>query len=276
MRGPLLFALLVLACAPFGLADVSYALRPGDMIEITVYDEPDLHTITRISSSGEISFPLVNMVSIKGLSSQEVERLLQDRLREGAFIKNPQVTVYVKEFSRQKVYVYGAVAKPGAYEFQQDVPTILKAVAMAGGMTDRGFETAIRVIHRASDRKYTTFTVSMHDLILGKDGVFDVPLDDGDIVSIPEAPPVYVFGEVSKEGIVYFEKDMRILQAVTMAGGFTEKVNRKKVMVLRLVEATGKMQIVNVNFDIIIEKADREANILLQPYDILIAPESWL
>lgn len=269
--------LLFFCILPLTFGGTPYQLQSRDIVEISVYGEPDLKTISRISDGGEITFPLLRSITIAGLTLEEAEHRIEKKLQGGDFLTNPQVTIYVKKYSTIKIYVYGSVRKPGSYEFSQETATILKAIAMAGGLTEKAYETDIRIIRREHEKKrYRTFTVNMINLMLGVKGIFDIPLESGDIVSVPQAPPIYIFGEVDKEGIVNYKKDMRILQAVTMAGGFTEKANSKKVMVLRLNPATRTLDIINVNFELIIHKGDRTKNILIEPYDIIITPESWL
>jgi len=275
-RIPLVVCIMLCSAAVFLPGDSPYTLTPDDVIEISVYAEPDLKTVTRVSRSGEISFPLLETLKIAGLTTEEAENLIEKKLKQGNFLKNPQVTVYIREYAKLKVYVYGAVKNPGSFSFERETPSVLKAIALAGGLTEKAYETDIRIIRRGGKETYRTFTTDLKKLTMGIDGKYDIPLRDGDIINVPEAPPVYVFGEVSKEGIINYMKDMRILQAVTMAGGFTEKVNPKKIMVLRLDETTLELKTIMINFEEITKKADRKANIVIQPYDIIIAPESWL
>lgn len=276
LRAKLLLFICGFAAAASLFGASPYTLTPDDVIEISVYAEPDLKTVTRVSRSGEVSFPLLKALKVTGLTTEQTENLIEEKLKQGKFLKNPQVTVYIREYAQLKIYVYGAVKNPGSFSFERETPSVLKSIALAGGLTDKAYATDIRIIRQKTHKTYHTFTVDIKKLGMGIDGTFDIPLMDGDIINVPEAPPVYVFGEVGKEGIINYMKDMRILQAVTMAGGFTEKVNPKKIMVLRLNTENQELETIMINFEEITKKGNRKANILIQPYDIIIAPESWL
>ena len=150
------FPALSFACLLFPLfsaflagGEQIYTLRANDVLEISVYMEPDLKTTARVSQRGEISFPLLDRVKVAGLTTEEAEKLIEKNLKEGRFLKNPQVTIYIREYAKIKIYVYGAVKNPGAFSFEREVPTILKAIALAGGVTEKAYDSEIREIGRA-------------------------------------------------------------------------------------------------------------------------------
>jgi polysaccharide export outer membrane protein len=142
-RSPLtaicLFAILaLLACTPHirAAADVdSYALAPNDLLDIKVFQEDDLHSNPRVSTKGTITFPLIGVVTVAGLTPQEAANAIRAALAKD-YIKNPQVTLVVQEYSKRRVTVLGEVQKPGTYDMpDRDKITLLDAIAMAGGYT---------------------------------------------------------------------------------------------------------------------------------------------
>ena len=113
--------------------DQSYRLGAGDDIEIRVYGEDDMLVRTRIGESGVISYPFLGSITVKGLTVDELERLIVKGLK-GPYLVDPAVSVNVIEY--RPFFVNGEVNKPGAYPFQPGV-TLRKAIAMAGGFTER-------------------------------------------------------------------------------------------------------------------------------------------
>lgn len=101
--------------APPGVDEAK--LAPGDVVEIRVYREPDLAGVYRVSSQGEIDFPLIRKVRLLGLDTEQVADQIRSRLADG-FLQDPQVTVFVRERNSQKVHVLGFVTKPGSFNFE--------------------------------------------------------------------------------------------------------------------------------------------------------------
>jgi polysaccharide export outer membrane protein len=129
------------------LADSSqYRLGAGDVIQISVYDEPDLSLDVRIGLSGDISFPLLGDVTVAGLSPKELELNLVKRLK-GPYLLDPSVTVSIVEY--RPFYVTGEVEKPGNYAFHPGL-TVDKAISIAGGFTERASKGKIFVMHDQS------------------------------------------------------------------------------------------------------------------------------
>jgi polysaccharide biosynthesis/export protein VpsN len=120
----------------------SYRLGAGDLIKITVYDEPDLSLDILVGLSGSISYPLLGDIQVVGLSPRELEENLVKRLK-GSYLVDPSVTVVIEEY--RPFYVSGEVVKPGSYAFHPGL-TIEKAVSIAGGFTERASKSKIKVL----------------------------------------------------------------------------------------------------------------------------------
>ncbi|NBT48737.1 MAG: polysaccharide export protein, partial [Actinobacteria bacterium] len=93
-------------------APVDYQLRPLDLLDIRVFQEDDLTMTNKVSQAGTLTFPLIGSVKVSGLKVHEAEILVTDKLKDG-YIKNPQVTILVKEYAARRVSVLGEVKKPG-------------------------------------------------------------------------------------------------------------------------------------------------------------------
>ena len=126
--------------------ETEYRIGPQDLMEIAVFGQPELARTVRVNSRGQISLPLIGQIDAVGLSSQQLERLIADRLSE-KYLQDPQVTVFMKEFTTVRFTVEGAVNKPGVYPLVGQM-TLLRALAVAGGpgaLSDMGEVMLFRV-----------------------------------------------------------------------------------------------------------------------------------
>ena len=157
-------------------------LGPGDVFEVKVYDEKDLSGIYRVSSNGAINFPLIGKVRVDGLTSSDAADLIQTRLGE-KYLRNPQVSILIKEYNSKKVSVFGQVNKPGTFRYE-DRMTVIQAVSMAGGFTKTAAknDTNVTRIVEGDERKYP---VPVEAIAEGKAKF--LALQPGDIVYVPES-----------------------------------------------------------------------------------------
>lgn len=138
----------------------AYELSVGDTIEINVFEEPDLQKELKISASGEISYPLIGTLTIVGMTTEELEQELTERLA-GRYIRNPKLTVVIKEY--RKFYVNGAVNTPGGYPYQPGM-TVRKAIALAGGLSPRASSRKIYLIEE-EDKSREMQKVKLDDAV---------------------------------------------------------------------------------------------------------------
>jgi polysaccharide biosynthesis/export protein len=221
-------------------------LGPGDVLRVSVYDNPDLSQEVTIGPDGAFSYPLIGRVQAAGLPVRQLESLLTKRFADG-YLVSPQVGVTVTQHKSQQVYVMGAVSKPGPYALQRQT-TLLEALSAAGGPTpDAGFEV---ILTHAADQQappsgtakvsaaangQPAMRVSLEQLMAG--GVSQrITVQDGDVVYVPVAAFVYVTGEILRPGRYRLEKDTTIQKAVTLAGGFTKFAATKSMTVQRMVD----------------------------------------
>ena len=221
-------------------------LGPGDVLRVSIYDNPDLSQEVTIGPDGAFAYPLIGRVQAAGLPVRQLESLLTTRFADG-YLVSPQVGVTVIQHKSQQVYVMGAVSKPGPYALQRQT-TLVEALSTAGGPTpDAGFEV---ILTHAADQQappsgtakvsaaangQPAMRVSLEQLMAG--GVSQrITVQDGDVVYVPVAAFVYVTGEIQRPGRYRLEKDTTIQKAVTLAGGFTKFAATKSMTVQRMVD----------------------------------------
>jgi polysaccharide biosynthesis/export protein len=221
-------------------------LGPGDVLRVSVYDNPDLSQEVTIGPDGSFSYPLIGRVQAAGLPVLQLETLLAKRFADG-YLVSPQVGVTVTQHKSQQVYVMGAVKAPGAYPLQRQ-STLLEMLSAAGGPTpEAGFEV---ILTRATDKQalpsgmaqasasangQPAMRVPLEQLMAG--GVPQrIPLQDGDLIYVPAGAFVYVTGEIQRPGRYRLERDTTIHKAVTLAGGFTKFAATKSMVVQRVVD----------------------------------------
>lgn len=159
----------------------SAALGAGDVVEVRVYEEKELSGLFRVASDGTFTYPLVGQVNAAGMTPGALSEHLTSRLKEG-FLRNPQVTVFVKESNSKKVFVLGEVHKPGTFGYEDNM-TVVQAITMAGGfkdLADKNRTIVTRVI--GGTEKKIVVPVEQ----IGQGRMQNMVLQPGDIVFVPE------------------------------------------------------------------------------------------
>src|SRR5215467_11918903 len=141
--------------------DSAIRLGAGDLIEVSVYDVPELATKTRVSNAGEIYLPLVDYIHVGGLTIAEAESIIERRLDQGGFVKNPHVQLFVDEYSSAGASVLGEVVKPGVYPVLGD-QRLFDLISAAGGFTDRAGKS-ITITHRGQSPASVPITKNLDD-----------------------------------------------------------------------------------------------------------------
>jgi len=168
---------------PEGIDPTRVTLGPSDLLEIRVYQEPEMSGKYRISQEGSIEFPLVGTVKVAGLTTSQLERAIRDQLEKGGFLHDASVTCVLLDGSSQKVFILGQVAKPNAYLFEAGM-TIVQLVSMAGGFTANAARNSTTVT-RLVDGREMRIVVPVEDISLGRAANF--VLIPNDIVYIPDS-----------------------------------------------------------------------------------------
>jgi polysaccharide export outer membrane protein len=162
---------LLLCCVMHAEAAGSreYVIGEGDLLRITVYDNPDLTLETRVRAEGSISFPLIGEVELDGLTAPEAEKKIAGLLKNG-YVKRPLVSVFVQESKASFVFLNGEVRSPGAYRITKGM-TVLKAITVAGGITEKAGESRTKII-RKTEKGEITLKAKMDDLVMPDDVIF--------------------------------------------------------------------------------------------------------
>jgi protein involved in polysaccharide export with SLBB domain len=166
---------------PVPLLSVDTSLGVGDSFEVRVFGEPDLSGLYKVGSEGNINFPLVGVLHLEGLDAQAAAKLIADKLRQG-MMRDPQVTVLIKEQTSKKIYVLGQVGHPGTFTYTPAM-SVVEAVTVAGGFTPLAAKNDT-TITRSELGKKTIVRVPVADIGEGK--ATNVYLRPGDIISVPE------------------------------------------------------------------------------------------
>lgn len=178
--------LVVLASLPLLQADPlpNDALRPGDILELFVFQEDDLNTIVRISMTGEAIFPLIGSVKLAGLTATEAQQVVLDRY-DKSFLVNPQINLRLVQYAPRRVQVLGQVNDPGFVEIPPESSfTVLQAIAGAKGLTRLGNRGSIQIRRKTSDGKTQIIDVNL-DRILTRDAE-DLEVFVGDTIYVGE------------------------------------------------------------------------------------------
>jgi polysaccharide biosynthesis/export protein len=240
----------------------------GDEVEVTVYGAPDLSGHTRVGSDGNISLPLVGHIRIAGLTSDEAQEAISEQLQGRNIVKNPQVSVYVKEYTNSEISVAGEVVKPGVFS-ALGPHRLLDVLEAAGGLTDKASNT-ITISHLGTNQ-VTTLHLPNDAAEMAKN---NIDLKPGDTVLVPKAEIVYVLGEVNKPGGYALNSSggLTVLQVVSAAGGPTRLAAISGTKMVRRT-STGLKEIPVPLKDLLRAKLD---DIPVQAGDVLYIPSSHL
>lgn len=163
-----------------------FLLGPEDLLEITVWKNPDLSRVTAIRPDGLISMPIIGDIQAADLTADALAHRISDRLKQ--FVRDPAVSVSVKELNSYAIFVLGEVSKPGKYRAKSYI-TLLQAISMAGGLTDYAKKNRMQVVRSRpnGDHKINELRIPVQydDLIMGSGEPGNIILLSGDIVVVP-------------------------------------------------------------------------------------------
>jgi polysaccharide biosynthesis/export protein len=221
----------------------SAAIAPGDVLKISVYGNPDLGTVTRVMPNGTITFPLIGQFTVGGSTPAQVEQGIADRLNRGGYVRNAAVSVFVQERSPvavSSVTLLGHVVRSGTYTLDKESPeavsTLVTLLAKAGGTTDLAADYCYLV--RSENGQPRRTRIDLMDLLRNGNVNANATLANGDIVLVPEMDVFYVYGEVQKPGRYKLERDMTVMQGLSVASGLTPRGNVRGIVLNR---AAGKV-----------------------------------
>jgi len=258
---------------PEAVVTSEHLVGPEDLLEIGVFEVPDLNRTVRVSEAGTISLPLLGEVRVGGLTTMQLETRLREALSKG-YVEDPQVSVFVKEYGSRKISVIGAVGAPGVYEIVGP-RTLLEVLSQAGGLTERSGPKLYVLRDRKGDGQ-SRIDVNIPDLMASREPALNVPVEPGDIISVPIDRPTYVHveGAVKNPGRIeqMASRPLSLLQAIARAGGPTDRADLKEVHILRKGEK-GATSVMKVNLKHV--RTGKDADPPLQDADIIVLRETF-
>jgi polysaccharide export outer membrane protein len=284
-------------------------IGPDDLLNISIFEAPEMNCTVRVSANGEISLQLVGAVHAAGLTPRELESDLEGLLRR-TYLKDPHVGVFVQELQSHPVSVVGAVKMPGVFQIRGR-KTVLEVLSMAAGLADDAGDTVL-IMHgggyaessgsngpdptlagiasvppprevfanynssqpAAPGKKGEIEEINLKKLLESADSALNVPILPGDIVKVPRAGIVYVVGEVRKPGgfVLQNNENISVLQALALAEGPTHTSAISRARIIRTDPATGKRTEIPMNLGKIF--SGKASDAFLQPKDIVFIPNS--
>jgi polysaccharide export outer membrane protein len=223
------------------LAAYEYRIGPGDILTITVWEHPEL-TIPSgsfrsaeeggnvVKADGSVFYPYAGDLPVSGLTTGEVQVLLQNRL--GSVIKRPQVDVRVASFQSQNVYISGSVMKPGVVPITNNPLTLLDAIEQQGGLTETASWGEVTLTRNGSSQQ-----ISLRSLYENGQWSQNLLLQDGDLIHIPrnDAEKIFVLGEVNRpQSVAMSRNGTSLAEALATANGINEnRADGRGIYVLR-------------------------------------------
>jgi polysaccharide export outer membrane protein len=253
------------------LSDAGYAIGPGDVLVISVWGDEDLTREVVVSPEGTVTFPLIGEVRAAGQSSEDIGEVIAERLADGYLI-DPRVGVVVKEYRSQKVYVLGEVVRPGTYQLDSRA-SVLEIISEAGGLADNAGDVA-QIIRGGKDWSKDqplwpnqvgvgqVIEVDLRGLLSGEVDSASLQLQHGDTLFVRKGEVFFIYGEVGQPGKYRWEKNLTVLKAVIIAGGFTDIASQRRIKIRREDPEGGSK--IRVKLDTPVE-----------PGDTVIVPESF-
>ncbi|HSE17518.1 MAG TPA: polysaccharide biosynthesis/export family protein [Pyrinomonadaceae bacterium] len=270
---------LVLFLAPAYAQDDRYRIGPGDVLDIRIYNRPQLsRDAVRVEGNGMIRMPLVeNDIQAACLTEGELAKEISTRYAR--YYKNLQVDVFIKEYHSKQVAIIGAVNEQSRFELQRRV-RLLELLTYAKGPSTKAGQT-INIVHstaaspcKQTDDTDTSAAFSSYKLsdVLQGDPKSNPYLETGDIVTLPEADQVYVVGNVFMPLTISLKEPITLTRAIAMAGGLKQDTRKDKIRVLRQEPGTTIRKEITVDLSAIEKKSSED--LALAPNDIIDVPTS--
>jgi polysaccharide biosynthesis/export protein len=225
-----------------GPTNANYVVRSQDVLTVTVFNEPQLSGRFRIENDGKFNYPFLGRIQAGGATVSEIAAVVKSKLADG-YVRDPQVTVDVEQFRGQNVFVMGEVRAPGRYTLTGAV-TLVEALAQAGS-TAATAGTEILILRSKKpvdgspgsptlreDADAEVHKVNLRDIQAGTQSA-NVMIRDGDTIFVPKAERFYVSGHVRSPGAYTFEINLTVLQAISLAGGLTDRGSNRGIRIIR-------------------------------------------
>jgi len=259
----LCFGLIML---PGGSLAGDYIIGEGDGLDILVWGIKELNVSVKVRPDGKITIPGIGDVKASGVTPQELQKSLVDKLK--SLVKAPNVTVTVREITNSKVYIFGGGVKSSVYDLYRRT-TLLQLLCTIGEVKEADLKNAYLL------RNGKKIKQNFHRLFIGGDTSEDVAIETNDSIYIPlvtqSEKTIYVLGAVNNPKYVDYREGMTVMEAVLEAGGFTKFASQNDTEILR--KEGGKEVLLTVKAKDILSNGDLAQNVKLKPNDYVIAKE---
>jgi polysaccharide export outer membrane protein len=241
-------------------------LGAGDLLEVSVYNVPELSTKARVGNSGDVYLPLIDYVHVGELTVEEAQALIEKRLEDGGFVRTPHVTIFLDESASQGVSIIGEVGRPGIYPALGD-RKLYDLISAAGGFTASAGRK-VSIIRQHSQGTPITVNLPRN---LADDVQDNIEIFPGDTITVPRAPIIYVVGDVGRPtGLLVDNGNLTVLQALALAGGTNHTAKMGGTCIIR--KGPNGMTETRVPLKKMLEAKAPDVN--LQADDILFVPLS--
>jgi polysaccharide export outer membrane protein len=225
----------------------NYIIGPEDVLDVEVFNVPELAKSVRVANDGTIVLSLIGRVKAAGLTSEQLREEVENRYGE-TYLQNPQVSIFIKEFHAQPVSIIGAVERPGLYQLTGP-RSLIEMLAMAGGLAKRSSTPAGRTLFVTRKGGFEDIPlaegmnlvaldkleINIQRLLFSHEGALNIRIHPLDIISVAKADIVYVVGDVRKPGGFVLEDRERVtvLQALAMAEGLLSTAAKGSARIIR-------------------------------------------
>jgi len=267
-----------------GLVGSDYRVGGYDVISITVYEEADLsREAIRVSADGYISFPLIGRIKVDNLTTSKIEKLISRKLAEEQYLLDAHISVMVTGYNSKRFLVLGAAKNPGSYSLQAK-ERVLDAISRAGGIWrgdvyyheqagKKGMIIRTEYPNTYKERKIV-INFDLQGLLKGRDQISNIFMADKDVLFIPTAEHFYIIGQVNKPGsYTLTDKEVTLVEAISIAGGFTRIAARNKTRIIRVEDGVEK--IIEIKVDAITRAGKKIQDVPIKPGDVIVVPESF-
>ena len=266
----------------------NYLLGPGDVVDVRVFGQPDLNAIAEVDSEGNISSLPFLEAPVRARCRTEKDVQKEIATAYGKYLKNPQVSVRITERkSRPPATVFGAVRQATRVQMQRKV-RLNELMAASGGFTERAAGT-IQILHTEpvmcpepgeeaeaapiDGTKVPLQIVKISELRAGKTEANPM-IRPGDYILVTEAEPIYVTGSVNSPQGVFMRDQLTLGRALAMVGGVKKEAKLSDVRIYRQKPGSPDQEVIRVDYSAV--KKNQQADVLLQPYDIIEVPEAGM
>jgi len=253
-------------------SSADYSIGPDDLLEISVFEVPELKTTVRVSSGGYIKLPLGDAIRAKGLTVSELESLIAVRLKK--YCNEPTVTIFIKEHRSQQISVLGYVKAPGIF-YVSGQKSLLDLLSLAGGLTAEGADICIVQRTSAADqdgnRHVENIAVDINELLTNGRAELNIPVISGDIIHVPKSGVFFVDGAVASPGLFPLKGKVSLVQALSMAKGLNYEAARGDIKIYRD-NGSQERELIAADYNAILDGKNQDID--LKDKDIIIVEKN--